>query len=103
MDCAPCSACSDAAARAGEKPDPLCACICSPTEPYRSIFNLRAHIKRETENPKNPPGSHAQVTAADLPAAALGHAEPELAAGGADDGEIHVAAAHVDIGPDAVM
>lgn len=46
----------------------MCACICSPNEPYRSVFNLRAHIKRESANPKNAPNSHAQVT--ELPAGA---------------------------------
>jgi hypothetical protein len=47
----------------------MCACICSPNEPYRSVFNLRAHIKRENANPKNAPNSHAQVT--ELPAGAV--------------------------------
>jgi hypothetical protein len=54
--------------------------VCSPLEPYRSIFNLRAHIKRENENPKNSAGVHAQVV---LPeGGALVGAEEGEAAGG---------------------
>jgi hypothetical protein len=69
----------------GEPADPSCACVCSPLEPYRSIFNLRAHIKRENENPKNTAGTHAQVAAPE--AAPLMAAVEGEAAGGAEGGE----------------
>jgi hypothetical protein len=57
--------------------------VCSPNEPYRSIFNLRAHIKRENENPKNTAGVHAQVPAPEAPA---GGAAGEEGAGGEEGG-----------------
>ena len=105
----PAARCSRFAPRAGEKPDPLCACICSPNEPDRSVFNLRAHIKRESSNPKNAPGSHAQVTAAELPAGAAAllsiDAAAEAAPGGAaeePEEEEEEAAAPADV-PDVVM
>lgn len=31
------------------------ACVCSPNEPYRSLYNLQQHIKREARNPRKLP------------------------------------------------
>jgi uncharacterized lipoprotein YmbA len=39
--------------------------VCSPTEPYKSFYNLKAHIKRETAANKEPAVKHERVALPD--------------------------------------
>ena len=46
-------------------PDPTWACVCNPDAPYKSFYNLQAHLKRESAANKAPAVKHERVALPD--------------------------------------
>ena len=74
----------------GAPPDFSLSCICYPKEPFASLFNLKAHIKREEVNATKPPRQgypphvpHGRVPLPDGATLPFGYVPPRDGGGGA--------------------